>query len=146
MLFGGDKGGYIFLKGISPKVNVIAQLEFKFTSYDVTVQQISHYTSETPTAPFKTTGVTFIEEIKKQKWYFFDKNIKKRLLEDKKLYMRRTKIRLFVWVVWHINTYWLFTAKSWLVGWFLWHINLCRFFNAKSIFMQIISSISNNSV
>ena len=26
----------------------------------------------------------------------------------------------------------------------LWHINLCRLFNAKSIFMQIISSISNN--
>ena len=35
---------------------------------------------------------------------------------------------------------------SWLVGWILWHINLCRLFNAKSIFIQIISSISNNSV
>ena len=34
---------------------------------------------------------------------------------------------------------------SWLVG-FLWHINLCRLFDAKSIFIQIISSISNNSV
>ena len=33
-----------------------------------------------------------------------------------------------------------------LVGWVLWHINLCRLFNAKSIFMQIVSSISNNSV
>ena len=33
-----------------------------------------------------------------------------------------------------------------LVVWFLWHINLCRLFNAKSIFKQIISSISNNSV
>ena len=32
------------------------------------------------------------------------------------------------------------------VGWVLWHINLCRLFNAKSIFMQIVSSISNNSV
>ena len=31
-------------------------------------------------------------------------------------------------------------------GWVLWHINLCRLFNAKSIFIQIISSISNNSV
>ena len=28
----------------------------------------------------------------------------------------------------------------------LWHINLCRLFNAKFIFIQIISSISNNSV
>ena len=36
---------------------------------------------------------------------------------------------------------------SWLVGWWiLWHINLCRLFNAKSIFLQIVSSISNNSV
>ena len=36
--------------------------------------------------------------------------------------------------------------RGWLVGWVLWHINLCRLFNAKSIFIQIISSISNNSV
>ena len=28
----------------------------------------------------------------------------------------------------------------------LWHINLCRLYNAKSIFIQINSSISNNSV
>ena len=33
-----------------------------------------------------------------------------------------------------------------LFGWFLWHINFCRLFNAKSIFIQINSSISNNSV
>ena len=31
-------------------------------------------------------------------------------------------------------------------GLVLWHINPCRLFNAKSIFIQIISSISNNSV
>ena len=35
---------------------------------------------------------------------------------------------------------------GWLVGWVLWHINFSRLSNAKSIFMQIISSISNNSV
>ncbi len=33
-----------------------------------------------------------------------------------------------------------------LFVWVLWHINLCRLFNAKSIFIQINSSISNNSV
>ena len=33
-----------------------------------------------------------------------------------------------------------------LVGWVLWHINICSLVNAKSIFMQIVSSISNNSV
>ena len=41
-------------------------------------------------------------------------------------------------------------CNFWLVGllisWVLWHINLCRLFNAKSIFIQITSSISNNSV
>ena len=35
---------------------------------------------------------------------------------------------------------------GWLVVWVLWHINFCRLFNAKSIFIQIIISISNNSV
>ena len=35
---------------------------------------------------------------------------------------------------------------GWLVGWVLWHINRCRLFNAKSIFIQINSSMSNNSV
>ena len=32
------------------------------------------------------------------------------------------------------------------LGWVSLHINLCMLFNAKSIFIQIISSISNNSV
>ena len=35
-------------------------------------------------------------------------------------------------------------------GWWgvkvLWHINICGLFYAKSIFMQIISSVSNNLV
>ena len=35
---------------------------------------------------------------------------------------------------------------GWFIGWVLWYINLCRLFNAKSVFMQIVSSISNNSV
>ena len=36
--------------------------------------------------------------------------------------------------------------SCWLVVWVLWHISLGRLFSAKSIFMQIVSSISNNSV
>ena len=37
--------------------------------------------------------------------------------------------------------------QMFLVGWLgFMTFNLCRLFNAKSIFMQIISSISNNSV
>ena len=33
-----------------------------------------------------------------------------------------------------------------LFVWVLWHINFCRLFDAKLIFIQINSSISNNSV
>ena len=36
--------------------------------------------------------------------------------------------------------------SSTMVCWVLWHINLCWLFNTKSNFMQIKSSISNNSV
>ena len=39
-----------------------------------------------------------------------------------------------------------FSMVGWLVVWVSLHINLCRLVNAKSIFMQMISSISNNSV
>ena len=50
-----------------------------------------------------------------------------------------------LWVI--LNYCWsTYLFAGWLVGWFLLHINLCRLFNAKSIFMQVISSISNNSV
>ena len=46
------------------------------------------------------------------------------------------KVKIWVW-------------NFWLVGWVglvLWHINLYRLLYAKSIFIQIISSVSNNSV
>ena len=33
-----------------------------------------------------------------------------------------------------------------LVVWVLWYVSLCRLFKAKSIFMKIVSSISNKSV
>ena len=39
-----------------------------------------------------------------------------------------------------------FWEIHWLVVGVLWHINLCWLFNTKSIFMQIIGSISNNSI
>ena len=35
-------------KGISPKVNVIVQLEFELAYYNFTVQLVNHYTMETP--------------------------------------------------------------------------------------------------
>ena len=44
----GDNGVLIFLKGIYPKVTVIAWLEFELAYYDVAVQCVSHYTTGTP--------------------------------------------------------------------------------------------------
>ena len=46
----GDKGVHTFLKGISPKVNVIAQLEFELCYFEVSVQYFNHYATETPSS------------------------------------------------------------------------------------------------
>ena len=43
-----DKGVHTFPKGICPKVNVIAQLEYELTYYDFAVHRFNHYTSRTP--------------------------------------------------------------------------------------------------
>ena len=40
---GKSKGLFMFSKGISPKVNVIAQLEFEPSYFDVTVQHVNVY-------------------------------------------------------------------------------------------------------
>ena len=42
-----DKGVHTFPKVISPKVNVIGQLEFELAYNDVTVQDVNHYTMRT---------------------------------------------------------------------------------------------------
>ena len=43
-----DKEVYTFPKGISPKVNIIAQREFKLTQFEASVQHFGHYVIETP--------------------------------------------------------------------------------------------------
>ena len=43
-----DKRFHAFSKSISPKVNVIAQLEFELAYFKVAVQHSSHYATETP--------------------------------------------------------------------------------------------------
>ena len=48
LIAGRDLNVHVFPKDISPKVNVIAQLEFELTYYDNTVQNISHYAMRTP--------------------------------------------------------------------------------------------------
>ena len=42
---GGDKWVYIFPKGISPKVNVKAQLEFELAYLKAIIKHFSHYTT-----------------------------------------------------------------------------------------------------
>ena len=42
-----EKGVNTFPKGISLKVNAIAQLDIKLVYYDVTVQHVSPYATET---------------------------------------------------------------------------------------------------
>ena len=39
---------YTFLKGICPKVNIIAQLEYEHAYYDSAVRHFNHYTTRTP--------------------------------------------------------------------------------------------------
>ena len=43
-----DKGVHTFPKGICPKVNVIARLDFQLTYYDSEVHRFNHYTTRTP--------------------------------------------------------------------------------------------------
>ena len=43
-----DKGVHTFPKGICPKVNVIARLEYELANYDSAVHRFNHYTTRTP--------------------------------------------------------------------------------------------------
>ena len=51
-----DKGVYIFSKGIGPKVNVIAQLEFELACYDFADHRFNHYTTGT-TVKFQNSSM-----------------------------------------------------------------------------------------
>ena len=43
-----DKGVHTFPKGICPKVNVIARLEYELAYYDSAVHRFNNYTTRTP--------------------------------------------------------------------------------------------------
>ena len=55
------------------------------------------------------------------------------------------RIYIYIYIYIYICIY-IYILVGWLVGWVLWHINLCWLFNTKWIFMQIVSSIENNSI
>ena len=46
-----DKGVHTFLKGICPKGNVIARLEYELAYYDSSVHRFNHYTTRTTPSP-----------------------------------------------------------------------------------------------
>ena len=48
-----DKGAHTFPKGICPKVNVIARLEYELAYYDSAVQRFNHYTTRTPLSSWR---------------------------------------------------------------------------------------------
>ena len=68
----GDKGVHAFLKGISPKVNVIALLEFKLAYFEARVQHLSHYTIGTPASYLSPTVLALCEM---QKVLLFEYNM-----------------------------------------------------------------------
>ena len=43
-----DKGVHTFPKGICPKMNIIARLEYELAYYDSVVHRFNHYTTRTP--------------------------------------------------------------------------------------------------
>ena len=48
----GDKGVQIFLKCISLKENLIAQLAFEIANYEIAAQHVNIYSSKTPPLTF----------------------------------------------------------------------------------------------
>ena len=51
-----DKGVYTFPKGIRPKVNIIARLEYEPTYYDSAVYRFNHYSTRTSPRVFLLFG------------------------------------------------------------------------------------------
>ena len=47
LIAGDDELVYTFVKGISPKVNVITRLEFELANYDVVPRHVNHYITRT---------------------------------------------------------------------------------------------------
>ena len=120
-----------FPKGICLKVNVIPRLEYEFAYYDSVVRRFNHYTT-------RTSPRYVCMYICMHVWLYIYINLFLHLFIYLCLYDCR-----------HVHMYiCIFVRMSicWLIVWVLWHINLCSLFNTKSIFIQIIISISNNSV
>ena len=59
-----DTGVYIFPKGICPKVNVIARLEYELAYYDSAVHRFNHYTTRTPSNNVENHSLMYTTDIK----------------------------------------------------------------------------------
>ena len=55
---GKEKGVHTFPKGICPKVNVIARLEYELAYYDSAVHHFNHYTTRTTLYIIQVTSIT----------------------------------------------------------------------------------------
>ena len=54
----GDKEVHAFPKGINLKVNEKVWLGFELTHYDIVVQDVSHYATDSPTYRWDSNGTT----------------------------------------------------------------------------------------
>ena len=54
-----DKGFHTFPKGICPKVNVIARLEYELAYYDFAVHHFNYYTTRTPPLGFELVSISY---------------------------------------------------------------------------------------
>ena len=59
-----DKGVHTFPRGICPKVNVIARLEYELAYYDSAVHPFNHYTTRTPLLFWEFSHQIFITFIR----------------------------------------------------------------------------------
>ena len=87
-----DKGVHTFPKGICPKVNVIARLEYELAYYDSAVHRFNHYTTRTP----HLQRANEVNDVKRHE----QKNIKKKAVQTKlnlyiKKYMKKEILQIF---------------------------------------------------
>ena len=123
----GIKMDYPFLKSISLKMDIIARLDFEFTSNDVAVLYVSHCATAIPSC-YRHIQLSMRKHTHVHASMSLCSHTPGRIRLVKKL----------------MRPFFLFVCL--FICFFLWYINLCSLFIANSIFIQINTSISNYSV
>ena len=68
----GNNGGAHLLKGISPEVNAIVQLEFELANYDVAIQRINHYATGISTVNYSKSSLALSMHTNRMDWPEFE--------------------------------------------------------------------------